>query len=466
MQTLKQSLKNIPPEKWVEMDSEELFAISGEELVDLQLHWFKERFNSLLPRISAAKNLRDKQGVTDVDEINDITPLLFTHRVYKSYPMSYINKKKFKALTLWLDKLTTVDLKNVDVKGIKTIDEWMERMDEAGMDMTHSTGTTGKLSFSPKSQVELPLGLSGSYQWIKAVTGQDIRGEQFEFFFPGYRGGFQGTMKGMLRFGQAIANGGETYHTLYDYPSSADFMSLAGKLGHAMKTGNLKKLDIIKALVKTKGELIKMKKDRPIAMKAFIDNMIENYRGKRVYVLGTVPDLLRPAIEGLERGEKNIFHPGSIFLTGGGLKGYDAPENWPEILKEFYGNDFQLLYGMTDSGFCAPRCKSGYYHFYPMLIPFVLDVETGKPLPREGVHTGRFGCFDLTAQTMWGGLLTGDRVTIHYDECECGWKSPRVEDNIQRFSELQEDGEDKISCSGQQEAYNDFLDFVAENSEN
>jgi len=332
--------------------------------------------------------------------------------------------------------------------------------------MVHSTGTTGKLSFFPRSQADREMGIAGSYRWIKAVTGQDIRGEQFDFFFPGFRGGHQGTMKGMLDFAQVIANGGKTYHTLYDYPSSADFMSLAGKLGHAMKTGNLKKLDIIKALVKTKGELIKMKKDRPIAMEAYVNNMIDNFKGKRVYVLATVPDVLRPAIEGLKRGEKNIFHPGSIFLTGGGLKGYDAPENWPEILKEFYGNDFQLLYGMTDSGFCAPRCTSGFYHFYPDVIPFVLDVDTGEALPREGVQTGRFGCFDLHAQAHWGGLLTGDKVTIHYDECECGWKSPRVEDNIKRYSELQEDGEDKISCSGTEEAYNQFLEFVVENEEN
>jgi hypothetical protein len=466
MQTLKQSLKTIPPEKWISMKSEELFALSGKELEELQLYWFKIRFNSLLPRIPAAVSLRDKQEVTDVEELNDITPLLFTHRVYKSYPISLIDKKKFKALTLWFDKLTTVDLKDVDVKGIKTIDGWMDRMDEAGMFMCHSTGTTGKLSFFPRSQVERKFSTEGQYRWLEAATGQNIRGEQFEMFVPGYRGGHQGSMKVMMDFADQLANGGKTLHTLYDYPSSADFMSLAGKLGHAMKTGNLKKLDVIRALVKTRGELVKMKKNHPIAMKAFIDNIIDNYKGERVYLAATTPDLLRPAIEGLKNGIKNLFHPNSVMYTGGGLKGFDAPENWPEILKEFYGVDINTLYGMTDSNFCAPRCKKGFYHFYPDLIPFVLDVETGEALPREGVQTGRFGAFDLIALTYWGGLLTGDKVTIHYDECECGWKSPRLEDNIRRYSELQEDGEDKISCSGTQDAYNEFLDFVAENAEN
>jgi len=36
MQTLKQDLKTINPRKWIEMDSEELFAISGKELEEIQ----------------------------------------------------------------------------------------------------------------------------------------------------------------------------------------------------------------------------------------------------------------------------------------------------------------------------------------------------------------------------------------------------------------------------------------------
>lgn len=45
-------------------------------------------------------------------------------------------------------------------------------------------------------------------------------------------------------------------------------------------------------------------------------------------------------------------------------------------------------------------------------------------------------------------------------DCACGWKSPRIEDDIQRHAQI-EGGDDKISCAGTAAAYNDFMDYVA-----
>ena len=81
-------------------------------------------------------------------------------------------------------------------------------------------------------------------------------------------------------------------------------------------------------------------------------------------------------------------------------------------------------------------------------------------MPREGVHTGRLALFDILAETYWGGFVSGDRVTLHWDEdCACGWKGPYIEDDITRFAEM-EGGDDKITCAGSQAAYNEFMDFV------
>ena len=56
--------------------------------------------------------------------------------------------------------------------------------------------------------------------------------------------------------------------------------------------------------------------------------------------------------------------------------------------------------------------------------------------------------------------VSGDEVTVHWDEdCACGWKSPRVEKTIRRLSQS-EGGEDKITCAGSQQAYNEFMDYV------
>ncbi|MHA1975199.1 MAG: LuxE/PaaK family acyltransferase, partial [Candidatus Hodarchaeales archaeon] len=234
----------------------------------------------------------------------------------------------------------------------------------------------------------------------------------------------------------------------------------------AKAKGELGKLQMIKALTYNKGELLKMKRNRPKWMKAFFDNLLDNYRGKQVFVMGTTVSLLEAAIEGEKNGLSHVFASNSGIVTGGGMKGFNPPENWKEIMCDFYGvKSIRDGYGMTETtGYC-PSCEHDHYHIYPYLIPFVLDPDTGKPLPRQGVQTGRFAFYDLLTESYWGGFITGDEVTIHWDDlCECGRKGPWLEKKIQRYSEKQ-GGTDKISCAGVQEAYDNFVDYLLELSE-
>ena len=80
-------------------------------------------------------------------------------------------------------------------------------------------------------------------------------------------------------------------------------------------------------------------------------------------------------------------------------------------------------------------------------------------LPREGVQKGRLVFIDLLAESYWGGFISGDEVTIHWDE-DSAIGGPRIEKEVRRFSEA-EGGDDKITCAGSAKAYNEFMDFVA-----
>ena len=85
----------------------------------------------------------------------------------------------------------------------------------------------------------------------------------------------------------------------------------------------------------------------------------------------------------------------------------------------------------------------------------------GEALPREGVQKGRLVIVDPIPVSYWGGFTSGDEVTVHWeDDCPCGWKSPRVGKTIRRFAE-NEGGDDKITCAGSQQAYNEFMEFVS-----
>ena len=137
-----------------------------------------------------------------------------------------------------------------------------------------------------------------------------------------------------------------------------------------------------------------------------------------------------------------------------------TPDDWEDQVKEFFGvPKLGNLYGFSECIGNAPLCDAGFFHFMPYVIPIVVDGEM-RALPREGVQTGRMVLIDLLAESCWGGFASGDEVTIHWDEdCPCGWKSPRVGKTIRRLSEP-EGGEDKITCAGSQQAYNEFMEYV------
>src|SRR3546814_16308964 len=71
--------------------------------------------------------------------------LFLPHTAYKSYPLSFLERNRFDALTRWLDGLTAIDLSGVDVSGIDSIDDWLRRLEETTeLKVNHTFGTTGK----------------------------------------------------------------------------------------------------------------------------------------------------------------------------------------------------------------------------------------------------------------------------------------------------------------------------------
>jgi hypothetical protein len=104
-------------------------------------------------------------------------------------------------------------------------------------------------------------------------------------------------------------------------------------------------------------------------------------------------------------------------------------------------------YGMTEMNSFSVLCDHDRYHVLPWVTPYLLDLDTGQPLPRKGKQTGRAAFFDMTRISCWGGLVTGDLVTIDWDHhCECGRTSWAMEKKINRVSEIQ-GGDDKITCA-------------------
>jgi hypothetical protein len=449
------------PARWVEPPYETLLSIPRKDYEPLQLAALQRRFAQLKDKIAALERLTERQGVARIDSFEDALPLFFDHRVLKSYPLNIIETRDFKKLTAWLDRLTAHDLTKMDLSGLKTLDDWLSRLDDFGMIVGHSTGTTGKLSFIPRSQAEWPAWNRGYCEVYRASTGVDPTKDFIPAFAPGYRGGHQMAMRMQTLFNAPSAGGMENLHTLYQSKVSSDLMALAGRLQSAEDKGEIERLGLDPALLEARRELIEQGRRRDQDMQAWFEKLIVEFRGRRVKINGTYGDLTRMALYGQAKGLKCDFAPGSILLAGGGLKGFkDAPADYKQLIRDFFGIErMASLYGMSECAGFAPKCSCGHFHFMPYVIPIALDREA-RALPREGAHTGRIALFDLLAETCWGGFVSGDQATIHWDEdCGCGWKGPYLEDDITRFAEM-EGGDDKITCAGSAQAYNEFMDFV------
>jgi hypothetical protein len=165
---------------------------------------------------------------------------------------------------------------------------------------------------------------------------------------------------------------------------------------------------------------------------------------------------------GGQLGVARAFSAQSHFLCAGGTKGKALPEGYRDNIASFLGiPEIQEGYGMSEITTLMPKCAARKYHAMPWMLVFLLDPQTGEAAPRTGTHTGRFGVIDLAIQSRWGGVLSGDEVTMTFGKCACGRDGPYLDERIRRFTE-KEGGDDKITCAGAPEAHDNALAFLAD----
>ena len=94
-------------------------------------------------------------------------------------------------------------------------------------------------------------------------------------------------------------------------------------------------------------------------------------------------------------------------------------------------------------------------------MPATLAMPTSRPLPREGVVTGRAAFYDFLNNSHWGGIISGDEITIDWSTpCRCGLASVHIHHEIMRYSEKQGVEDDRISCSATEEVKSEALRFM------
>ena len=448
------------------MSNTQIHSVPREEAEAVQLRALNLRLEERRQQIETLAKFAEAQEIGGFARLEDAAPLLFTHDVYKSYPASLLKKQRFGRLTKWLDRLTPYDLSGFDAAGCASIDEWLVRMrEETPLDVATSSGTSGTMSFFPKSRQDyltsvrlLRIQLTQGFGTEAHPAAFD---EAYHVLTPFYRDGHATTARLPAYFLDVFCKGdADLLHTALPYRASADLMYLAARIRAAQAKGDAGRVDVPDNILSRREEWQRLQDEMPQLQSDFIRKMVPQLAGERVMAMGITGMFYEIARSGLDAGARADFAPGSVVVGGGGGKGIVLPPDAEDVICKFFGVErLRDSFGMTEQNFYTNSCEHDRFHVPPWVAVLLLDAETGKPLPRVGEQIGRASFFDMSQDGAWGGIVSGDRIWVSFDPCPCGRSTLHIGKDIKRFSELTGE-DDKLTCAATPAAQEEALGFL------
>lgn len=423
------------------------FDHTREEIEPKQLEAADTLFQELRSRIPVLDRRASEMGIERIERFDDLVPLLFAHTVYKSYPESFVEKGRWDRMLAWLSTLSSEDLTGIDVEGVETADDWLDRLKASGCTILATSGSSGKCSFLPASRQDREL----KYRHFSNSTGWHYAKaqNQYEVFWTGPIEGPNSAIEAGQMMRDQWARPG-CFHHLIDEPLRITDVAAGAAFTRRMREGKASpsEIEAFRAKSAAAGERM------TLGFNAFIDDLLSK-RGEPLMISGLWAQHMQIIDRAYELGVGDgEFHRMTRVNAGGGIKGVALPDDYQERVARFYGNVIRPgASGMTELAQVMPRCEAGRYHRPPGLIWLQLD-KPGEKLVNaaSGIVEGRFAFLDLLFTGRWGGLITGDKVEIDWSEsCSCGRPGPTILDTISRYAKAGED--DHIGCAGTIDGY-------------
>ena len=433
------------------VSADKRYDIPFAELRAPQIEAVNERFQDRKGRIKLLAHRARQAGLTEIRSREEMTKVLFPHTAYKSYPESFLMNGKWDKLGKWLDTVSTHLVPALDPSGITDVNDWLEQLQQHDIYVSCSSGTSGKsamLVASKQDREWCRVEPVAAYSWGSGVTPARDR-----------------LIFGLAPVASAPRNHwtGEAYRTALQDPGLEPFAYPVAPI----TVGDLTQMLVLRKKIAdgaaTPTEMQTYDDVSARRQKASDDAVgiaaeaIVEARKQKLHVTGLWSGLYNVARAVREMGYgARDFNPENSIYVGGGLKRAKLPDDYREFVYETFNIKPELNYqnySMQELQSGMPRCQKGNrYHLPPWVVPLILDRSGDTLLPiSTGEYEGRAGFFDLSLDGRWGGVISGDRVSIDFGPCACGAGSPSIRDNIVRFADLE--GDDKIGCAGTVDAY-------------
>jgi hypothetical protein len=336
----------------------------------------------------------------DVDVPFLASNLMFSG-LFKSYDPEHLAQGDFAAMTAWLARVST-GLPPVDLEGVTTVGQWRDRLRAAGIYLSFSSGTSGRMSFVPRDRDTFRALATNSASY--ADPGLPLRG--FDCLVLGPRG--DGV--GLLDAGNGLARAALRSHFLFDQALTADAVQGGGGMAVDRDAADDAAIAFIRTAIAEQHPLLVF--GAPFQVRRFLERLLA-----RAGALAA-PD-------------------GSVLVTGGGWKSF-AGERITRtqllgLAKEAVGITSARAidsYSTAEINSALATCAEGRYHVPPLLEAVVLDEALqGVPgHPGEGL----LGFLDPFAMSYPGFVITGDRATLGAGGCGCGRSGVFIDGEIER----------------------------------
>ena len=398
-----------------------------------------------LEHIPVYSRLAAQQGIGLDSGVQTIkSRLMLADGIFKSYDGRWLDENDFGAMNRWLSSIYHHPIE-FDTSGIETVDDWLRALSTAGIRVAFSSGTSGVLSFVPRSREDMTVARAANASCLPALVGRKQGGKRamrwlrpllsrispqdmmsmvvkagirgFDAVFLGFTSGGTGNQLLMADMAPLFRR----VYYLYDFDLSASALRAVRRSPRTEKERQM--VADFERVVIENGQQTYSKLIEHIQASAA--------DGQKVFIFGAPFQCLEVCRQLSSRGKKIKLPGGSLVLFGGGWKGFDGQavgrEELVFLLADLFGLAPEAVlegYSMTEISILTLRCDYGRFHLPPIIEPVFMDAEL-KPLDNP-VGEAVFAFIDPLALSCPGFIITGDLVQTAFDRCECGLDGPAV----------------------------------------
>lgn len=414
--------------------------------VELRREAIQLNHQHYLESIPVYQELAGEEGYgpdADVDTIKQ--KLMLATEVFKSYQVEWLEGGDFGAMTRWLGTIYHKRL-DADMVGVDSIEGWIERLGNEGVDIVYSSGTSGCFSFVPRDKGDRELvktaniaclapllarretGRALPRQLFKSATRlmptsalvklAGLKGlADFDAAFLGFRRGRMGNQVLIEEFAPLFRR----HYFLYENDISGDVLRL---LQRGAKTEAEQKM-----LNSFRGEVVGGGEEN--YLRVIKEMEASTGQGQKLFIFGA-PYQFRELGEVMGAHHRRLkLKEGSLILFGGGWKSLTGETVAREVLVGMLSDSFGVPpsmimegYAMTEINMLMLRCERGRFHIPPNIEPVIYAQELNPMAGKE--LRGIFGFLDPLALSYPGFIISGDYVTLLDGECGCGLSGPAL----------------------------------------